>query len=288
VIANPHSGRAGGRAEAVEQVLRQTGAEVIIEFGSGGDLGDLALRAAADCDIVAALGGDGTVSAVASVLAGTSAPLLVLPGGTLNHFARDLGVPLDPVEAALLVRAGVERKIDVAEVNGRVFVNNSSIGAYPVAVVLRERLREEGVRNRWTAMARAALRTFSSFPTVHVHIDGGDGAIDIETPFVFVGNNPYGGEGVVRLRRERLDTGSLGVITAAATSRRDVLRVVARAALGRLDGTPEVWRGEFTAATVDAEAPSLLVALDGEVTRLQTPLRYRSRPGDLVVIAPRG
>jgi diacylglycerol kinase family enzyme len=93
---------------------------------------------------------------------------------------------------------------------------------------------------------------------------------------------------VVRLRRERLDTGRLDVVTAAATSRRDVLRVLALAALGRLDDTPQVWRGEFTAVTVDAAASSLLVALDGEVTRLQTPLRYRSRPGALVVIARPG
>jgi diacylglycerol kinase family enzyme len=288
LVVNPHAGHAERRAEAVVQAMRQAGAEAIVQSGTRGDLGELARRAAEDCDVVAALGDDGTVNAVATALAGSSTPLLVLPGGTLNHFARDLGVPLDPVEAALLVRDGVERKVDLAEVNGRVFVNTSSIGAYPVAVALRERLRERGVRNKWSAMVRAALRTFRRFPAMRVHIDGDDGAIVLETPFVFVGNNPYGGEGLLRLRRERLDTGRLGVITAAATSRRAVLRVVARAVLGRLDDAPEVWRGEFAAVTVNAVASSLLVALDGEVNRLQTPLHYRSRPGALVVIARPG
>ncbi|MDP9258013.1 MAG: diacylglycerol kinase family lipid kinase, partial [Actinomycetota bacterium] len=101
---------------------------------------------------------DGTVSAVAAALAGTSTPMLVLPAGTLNHFARDLGVPLDPAEAALLVRDGARRQVDVAEVNGRVFVNNSSIGAYPIAVALRERLQDNGARGKWRAMARDRLR----------------------------------------------------------------------------------------------------------------------------------
>ena len=84
--------------------------------------------------------------------------MLVLPAGTLNHFARDLGVPLGPTEAALLVRDGARRQVDVAEVNGRVFVNNSSIGAYPIAVALRERLQDAGGRGKWSAMTRASLR----------------------------------------------------------------------------------------------------------------------------------
>lgn len=286
LICNPHAGRAEGRTEAVEHALRQTGAEVIVQSGTGGDLGELARRAVADCDVVATLGGDGTVNAVAAALVGTATPLLVLPGGTFNHFARDLGVPLDPVSAALLVRDGVQRKVDVAEVSGRVFVNNSSIGAYPVAVALRERLREKGVRNRWSAMARAALRTFRRFPTMRAHIDGDDGAIDLETPFVFVGNNVYGGGEVKAGERARLDAGLLGVVTTEATTRREALGLALRAALGRLDSGGGVWQGATAEVTVETAAASLLVSLDGEVVRMETPLAYRSRPGALIVLAP--
>ena len=212
--------------------------------------------------------------------------MLVLPAGTLNHFARDLGVPLDPAEAALLVRDGVQRKVDVAEVNGRVFVNNSSIGAYPLAVTLRERLQDEGAGGKWSAMARAALRTFRRFPTLRVHIDGDDGELDLETPFVFVGNNVYRAEARSALARARLDGGRLGVLTAETTTRRQALRIAVLAALGRFDASG-IWRGEPAELTVDTAAASLLVSLDGEVVRLETPLRYRSRPGALVVIARR-
>jgi diacylglycerol kinase family enzyme len=270
----------------VRRALEGAGAQVIEEDSAGGDLGGDARRAAEGCDIVAAMGGDGTVNAVASVLAGTSTPLLVLPAGTLNHFARDLGVPLDPAEAALLVCDGVQRKVDVAEVNGRVFVNNSSIGAYPLAVALRERLQDAGAGGKWSAMTRAALRTFRRFPTLRVRIEGDDGELGIETPFVFVGNNVYGGEGVRPSERAHLDRGRLGVITAEATTRRAALRTALLVALGRLDDAPAIWRGAPAQVTVETGAASLLVSLDGEVARLEAPLHYRSRPGALVVIAP--
>ena len=211
--------------------------------------------------------------------------MLVVPAGTLNHFARDLGIPLDPAEAARLVRDGAPRHVDVAEVNGRVFVNNSSIGVYPLAVVLRERLQDEIPGGKWPAMAHAALRTFRRFPTLQVRIDGDDGEIALETPFVFVGNNPYGGESVRPGQRERLDGGRLGVLTVRATTRSAAVRVALAAAVGRLDSSRAVWRGEPAEATIDAAAASLLVSLDGEVVRLDTPLSYRSRPGALTVFA---
>jgi diacylglycerol kinase family enzyme len=105
----------------------------------GKSLREAAARAVADptCAVVVAGGGDGTVNAVAGVLAGTEKPLGVLPLGTLNHFAKDLGIPHEVERAVQLLGTGAPRRVDVAEVNGRVFVNNSSIGVYPLAV--RER-----------------------------------------------------------------------------------------------------------------------------------------------------
>ena len=288
IIANAAAG--GGADEAAsasERALREAGAEPSLRRVAGPELARAAREAAAECDVVAALGGDGTVNAVAGALAGSETPMLVLPAGTLNHFAKDLGIPPDAAEAALLVRDGARRRVDVAEVNGRVFVNNSSIGAYPVAVALRERLQEVGGRGKWVAMTRAALRTFRRYPTLHVRIEGDDGEIALETPFVFVGNNAYGGDGVGSAQRARLDAGKLGVITADATTRRQAIRVAALVALGRADASG-VWRGESAELSVETDRASLLVALDGEVERLETPLAYRSRPGALVVIGPAG
>lgn len=287
VLGNPGAGGGGGDdpMAVVERALREAGADVTVASVAD-DLGEAAARAAEECDVVAAMGGDGTVNAVATALAGTSTALLVLPAGTLNHFARDLGVPLDLAEAALLVRDGTRRSVDVAEVNGRVFVNNSSIGAYPLTVTLRERLQDEGSGGKWTAMARAALRTFRRFPTMRVRIAGDDGALALETPFVFVSNNVYADQGLGAPKRERLDAGRLGVLTAEATSRSAAIRIAFLAALGRLGDSGAVWRGEPSELTVETDGGSLLVSLDGEVVRLETPLRYRSRPGALVVIGP--
>ena len=271
----------------MERALREAGAEVSIRRVPGAELGSAARAAAGESEIVAALGGDGTVNAVAAALAGSPTPLLVLPAGTLNHFARDLALPLDAAAAALLVRDGARRVVDVADVNGRVFVNNSSIGAYPLAVALRERLQEAGAGGKWVSMARAALRTFRRFPTLHVRVAGDDGEIELETPFVFVGNNAYGGDGVGAGERARLDGGRLGVVTAEATTRRQAARIAALTALGRLDAASAVWRGEPVELTVQTDRAALLVSLDGEVVQLETPLHYRSRPGALVVIGLR-
>ena len=286
VIGNAGAGSGDHATEAVERALREAGCEVSLRGVAGPELAGEARRAAEECDVVAAMGGDGTVNAIAGALAGTATPLLVLPAGTLNHFARDLGLPLDPAEAALLARDGARRAVDVAEVNGHVFVNNSSIGAYPLAVALRERLEEQGTGGKWPSMARAALRTFRRYPTLSVHIDGDDGAILLETPFVFVGNNPYGGDDVKASQRARLDSGRLGVLTAEVTTRRHAVWVAALAALGRLEDASAVWRGEPAEMTIETAAAALLVSLDGEVVRLETPLAYRSRPGELIVIGP--
>lgn len=267
----------------VERALREAGAEVVLSRVAGSDLAEAARRAADDCDIVAAMGGDGTVNAVAGVLAGTQTPLLVLPAGTLNHFARDLGVPLDPAEAALLVRDGRRRAVDVGEVNGHVFVNNSSIGAYPLAVALREQLEEEG-GGKWPAMARAALHTFRRYPTLRVRLAGDDGELALEAPFVFVGNNVYADRGLGAPKRERLDAGRLGVLTARATTRRAALRVAVLAAVGHLDAASAVWQGELAELTVETGRASLLVSLDGEVVSMRAPLTFRTRPGALVVL----
>ena len=206
----------------------------------GDDLREAAAKAAEEFDVVAAMGGDGTVNAVAGALAGTPTPLLVLPAG--YHFARDLGLPLDPAEAALLVRDGARREVDVGEVNGHVFVNNSSIGAYPLTVALRERLQDERGGGKWTAMSRAALRTFRrSRRCACASCDDGE----VSTPFVFVGNNVYAERGARGAgERERLDAGCLGVLTVRPRRWREGLRVRSLGALGRLDDAGTVWRGE--------------------------------------------
>src|SRR5215210_424096 len=160
IVLNPASGvapRAHARQE-VEALCRDAGLDARIhEPADPRELSVAAQQALqAHAEAVVAAGGDGTVSAVASVLAGTSTPLGVLPLGTLNHFAKDLGIPMDLEKAVRTVAARNSRHVDVACVNDRVFINNSSIGVYPSVVASRERLRQQG-RSKWVALALATL-----------------------------------------------------------------------------------------------------------------------------------
>ena len=136
---------AKGIAGSIGEALSRAGidSEVILVEGK-----DCAARAAdhvkQGAELIIAAGGDGTMSAVAGELAGSKARMGILPLGTLNHFARDLGIPPDLQEAAMVIAAGHTRAVDIAEVNGRTFVNNASIGLYPLMVVDRDAQRIEG------------------------------------------------------------------------------------------------------------------------------------------------
>jgi diacylglycerol kinase family enzyme len=122
-------------------------------------------------DCIVAAGGDGTMSSIAAVLAGTRIPMGVLPIGTLNHFARDLGILFDVEQAVRIITKGEPQGVDVGEVNGRIFINNSSIGLYPAAVRLREKYLDRLGGNKWIAMALALLTVFRRFPLFTVKLE---------------------------------------------------------------------------------------------------------------------
>src|SRR5207237_242447 len=142
-------------------------------------------------DAVVAAGGDGTVSAIAGALVDSAIPLAIIPAGTLNHFARDLRIPTDLDAAARVIAAANARAVDVGKVNGRIFINNASIGIYPHIVSQRDDIRQRLGRGKWIAMLMAALAVFKRHPTVTVRMNAPDVAIQRNTPFVFIGNNAY-------------------------------------------------------------------------------------------------
>src|SRR6185503_11351427 len=120
-------------------------------------------------DVVVAGGGDGTVSTAAGALAGTGVPLGVLPLGTLNHFAKDLGIPLDLGDAARVIVAGWTQTVDVGEVNGRLFVNNASVGMYARLIAERAAMQRIG-RGKWVAHGLATLRVFRRYQRLRVEV----------------------------------------------------------------------------------------------------------------------
>jgi len=286
---------AGGEPDAVAgraivEAFDACGAHARVHFArDGSELTELARAAVSNgARAVVAGGGDGTVSAVASELVGTDKPLGVLPLGTLNHFAKDLSIPLEVKAAARNVCEGRAVLVDVAEVNGRVFINNSGLGLYPHIVRRREKLQEREAAGKWAAFMRAALAILKRYPFMNVRLNADGRGIVRHTPFVFVGNNEYEVEGTRIGARERLDEGRLSLYVAHRTGRLGLIRLALRALFGRLRQAKDFDALDAEEIWVETRRPKrLYVATDGEVNVMTTPLHYRVRPKALRVIVPK-
>ncbi|MEA2711291.1 MAG: hypothetical protein QOF78_3892 [Phycisphaerales bacterium] len=276
------------QADEVRAVFQELGVDADIRQLRPDQLFNTAKRAVDDrsIDAVVAAGGDGTVSTVAYALADKDKPLGVLPRGTLNHFAKDLGIPLPLREAAAVIANNNVRRVDLGEVNGRTFINNSSIGLYPHIVRERENLRQRLGGNKWIAMLVAAMRVFRRHPTVRVRIGVGDQSVLRTTPFVFVGNNTYDINLTNLGRRTRLDGGELCVYFTNRTGRFGLFRLALRALFGRLEQAKDFNALCVTEVWIETARHELRVAMDGEVIQLAPPLHYRTRPAALRVLAP--
>lgn len=289
VVANGHAGpKADDRAATLRKAFLGWGADPGIAVATGTRLGEALHAALAQGpDVLVAAGGDGTVSAAAWAVAGTRTALAVVPMGTLNHFARDAGIPLDVDEAARVALQAPAAPVDVGEANGRVFVNNASIGLYPDAIEERERRRAAGAgraASKGLAMVQAAGTVLRQVPAHHLHL-AIDGRPAVRTTsFLFIGNNAYE-TALGRLgRRASLTRGELSLYTMRRPGRRAVLGLAARALVGRLDESRDLETHAAREVTVDCHRRALRVALDGEVVRLATPLRLRTRPGALRLV----
>jgi diacylglycerol kinase family enzyme len=242
--------------------------------------------AASDADVVVLGGGDGTLSAGAAALVGSPKLLGILPLGTLNHFAKDVGIPLDLDQAVGTIERGHVKEVDVGEVNGRVFLNNSSIGLYPSAVAQREELRHRHGGGKWPAMFNACVDVFRRFPLLAVRLQAEGRAVALNTPFIFVGNNRYEMSLFSLGTRTSLQGGELSVYLSRNGGRLGLLRLAFRALLGRLEQDRDFHSFTLPAVEIGTRRRSLRVSLDGEVVWMASPIRYRLRPRALRVVAP--
>jgi diacylglycerol kinase family enzyme len=276
--------------ERIEEIGRRLGLSVAVQSVPAERMRDAVERAAADRDVEAVVvgGGDGTLNTAANVMAAVAKPLGVLPLGTLNHFARDLGVPADLEEALGVVASGDVRPVDVGDVNGRVFLNNCSIGLYVDAVRQREALRAVHGWARWTAMARGAWAALRRFRVFHLTLHLPGGARRLRTPQLVVANNRYDTRLLALGRRARLDAGELWVYAARDRGRFAFLRLAWRALVGRLEEEQD-FEAEATPEVAIHERRSgrrIFLATDGELDEARAPLRFSSRPGALRVFVP--
>jgi diacylglycerol kinase family enzyme len=289
VIVNTTSGpgHEAGVKHRLAEAFKAAGVEAQILLAiSGSEVVKLAQRAArGDAQTVVAAGGDGTVSSVASAIVGSNKALGVLPFGTMNHFAKDLLIPLDLEGAIATIVAGHEAKVDVGEVNGRTFINNSSLGLYPSIVREREKQQRLGW-GKWPAYIWAALAVLRRYPFLDIRVGVEGKELMSRTPFVFIGNNEYEMETLNVGGRACLDKGELSLYMTNRTGRLGLIRLALRALLGGLHQekdfvalcTKEIWIG--------TRRRRVRVALDGEVTVIEPPLHYRARTAALRVLVP--
>ena len=281
VILNTAAGASTAESCAtIAAACESAGLEARIVAVQGPQVRTAAERAAAAGDALIAAGGDGTVSTVAAVAVRTGTAFGVIPLGTLNHFAKDAGIPIDPGAALRAIAEGRVTALDTGELNARTFINNASIGFY--GQVVRERqLEQRRGHRKWIAFAIGLARTWRGYRqmTVRMTVDGQP--LVRRTPFVFVGNGDYVDEGPRLGRRTSLQTGSLWISLAPECSRLEMLMLVLRAIAGQL--TPDVKLEEYRAAevTIEPRGGGSALALDGELTPAAPPFRCASRPGTL-------
>lgn len=293
LIVNGQAGAAGTQRgdEPTPSTLREAftavGIEVRVMRVGGGAL-DSTVRDVVrqKPDAVFVGGGDGTVSAAARRLVDTGIPLGVVPLGTLNHFATDLRLPGDWRAAVAAFASAPPRAVDVAEVNGHVFINNCSLGAYADAVHRRDALRRTHGHGKWPAMLRASLAVFRELRRHRIHIQTPETSLALRTPLVLIANNRYTGHVLDASLRPRLDEGRLWLYTTRARGRADVLRLVWQTFVRRIDAADALHTCSTTAAIITTTPPRLPAAADGEVIELTSPLQFRIRPGALRVLAP--
>jgi len=289
VVLNARSGTGSGDAQVatLRELFAQEGveAEFVLAHGAG-DMFEAVDRACArGVELVVAGGGDGTQSAVASRLAGRDMVQGVLPLGTLNHFAKDLGIPLQLPEAVRTLARGRVLEVDVGEVNGRVFINNSSLGLYPRIVRQREAHRKKGLP-KWIAMLRALLYVACHHSSLYLRLKIDDAGSEFrKTPFIFIGNNRYELAGLNIGKRNSLRGAHLWICRAPDANRGGLLRLTLRALSGRLKDK-DLEATEAKEAWIETHSRHAHVSTDGEVLAMKGPLHYRSRPRALKVIVP--
>jgi diacylglycerol kinase family enzyme len=274
-------------ADKVRAAFAEAGLEADVELIGGGDY-EVRCRAIAERgdDLVVVGGGDGTISAAASALVGTDTLLGVLPLGTLNHFARDLGIPAAIEQAAELIAKRTERRVDVGEMNDHLFINNSAIGLYPLMVLDRDQQRRRLGRSKRLAMIVASLRTLARFNHQRLTLFVNDEKERVDTPLLFVGNNDYRIDIGAPGRRESLNDGQLSVFVMRKKTRRGLIAASIRALLDRARDDDMVRIEGVERLRVSSHRSGLAVSLDGEVVRAVPPLDYRIRKAALRVIAP--
>jgi diacylglycerol kinase family enzyme len=288
VNASAHSDGAAQVAADLARLFDAAGMKIDVKLAkTGADISEEVARAMLRKPrMIVVGGGDGTLNAAATLLSGSDIALGILPLGTLNHFAKDLRVPLDLETAVAAIADGHVARVDAGAVNDRIFINNASLGIYPKLVHTRDLQQQWLGRRKWPAFAWAALAVLRRYPFVEVVLDVDGTSLARRTPFVFVGNNRYEMEGFRIGGRPHLDRAELSLYVANRTGRIGLVRLALRALFGRLNQAKDFNTLSAKHIEVRTRRAHAHIATDGEISVMETPLRFRVIPGALKVIVP--
>jgi diacylglycerol kinase family enzyme len=288
VVLNAKGGSIAGKDVAGEIVkaFRELGKDADVHLLAPDEMLP-AIRKMAGAPLLVVGGGDGTLGSAAMPLAEKGSTLGILPLGTRNHLARQLGIPLNIADAVRIVLEGEPRRIDLGAVNGHGFVNNASIGFYPLMVRWRDEERRRHGLPKWMAniVAGSGVLRRLRHHNLHLELDGAQRTI--RTPLLFVGNNSYSLEAGHIGEREGLNDGLLSIFAVTTRTRAGSVLFALRTMVGRADPEADFAVCETARELkVEAHSDQVNVALDGEVQRLQSPLRFSIMPSALTVMAP--
>ena len=292
VILNAKSGsqKADEARDVLEKVFEESGRVFHISTAAGDELCQLAEEKGAsdDCEVLVAAGGDGTICCVAEAAMKFGRTLGVIPLGTFNYFARNLGIPLEPEEAARVVLEGQKVRAPVLDLDGLLILNNASIGIHPAVMLKRRQLYRRWGRSQLNAYLSVMLTAFQPPPRLRVRLASDEGEVVRETPLVMICSNAFQMEAFSLAGKECLAQGKFALYVARMAGRTTILRLGMRTLLRRL--RPEIDYEVICTSDVTIETlrrHRFRAAVDGELEKLKSPLRFRIGPETLCVLVPR-
>ncbi|MFV5481912.1 MULTISPECIES: diacylglycerol kinase family protein [Acinetobacter] len=288
-----HATQQEGVYEELLHVLSQHGFEIqLFEMGEIANFDQLMQQvlarhqAAQLSGVVVAAGGDGTLNAVAAKLKGTSIPMGILPLGTFNYVARLLNIPLDLIEAAQVIATGTTRAVHVAQINQHIYLNNASLGLYPLFIQKRERYNQYLGRlplHAYTSGLDVLIRDRKELK-LKIAIDGT--LYPLKTPLIFFGNNQLQLSEMNLRIAQAAEQGKVAGVVVAKSDKLTLFKILWQMIQGKLDQASDVYSFAADQVVIHSTQTQLTVAIDGEIVKMRPPLHISVQKNALNIKVP--
>jgi diacylglycerol kinase family enzyme len=279
-------GDAEKMAQTIAEITRAHRHKPDVKLVHGPEITEALIAARENNDAVLAGGGDGTVSTAATHFAGHKTALGVLPLGTMNLFARALGIPLKLEEAVKSLVAGEKRPIDVGEVNGEIFVHHVTLGLHPRIVAGREREHYRSRLGKKLAGIKVWWKLLHRAPRMRLGLTVDSDRVKLKTASLIIANNRFAERLGGLPHSEMPDQGKLAVYAAQSRDWKELLAMSAEASFGKWESNSKLDFLEGREIAIHAQRAKLRASIDGELVYLRTPLRAKIRPSSLWVLCP--